>query len=105
MQAVDILKAVEQAGGRLEACGQRLRLSAPKGTLDVGLLDAIRNHKQGLMALLAANDEPPRAAVWLCRVAGREFPVIDPMAEDEGTFSEQLRARFGERFEGVTRIR
>ena len=56
-EAQSILADLDHAGVKVEHHGDRLRLDAPVGVLNDDLLDRIKQHKTGLLALLAPHDQ------------------------------------------------
>ncbi|MDF9616382.1 amino acid adenylation domain-containing protein [Pseudomonas entomophila] len=57
MNAHQLLAFFDRHGVALEVDGDKLRCKAPKGFLDEGLLQALKTHKQALIALLAPPDD------------------------------------------------
>jgi hypothetical protein len=54
MNALQTLLLVEAAGGVLSRDGDHLNIAAPKGAMPPPLLNALRENKAGLMAILSA---------------------------------------------------
>jgi hypothetical protein len=77
----DILRAVNQEGGRLESAGDKLRVLLPPDC-SPDLREAIRKHKNELLDILAtsAANLSPDCAPWLHiarQVLQREFDGAD----------------------------
>lgn len=68
MTTLDILRAVEAVGGRIDLLdGERLRIGAPPGRLTPDLLAMLREHKADIVVALKAK---------------QSFPGRDPLATD-----------------------
>ena len=74
MKAVALLERLKSLGASVEAVGEKLRVTAPPGTLSAELRQALADEKPNLMALLRKADAPdlpplatrsPRAPVEL----------------------------------------
>jgi TubC N-terminal docking domain len=52
MNAVELLKEIRSGGGRLEACGDRLHIDVPAGTLTPELRKRLKQHKSEILRRL-----------------------------------------------------
>jgi hypothetical protein len=68
MTAVEIVAAVEKAGGRVEVAGpDRIRIHAPSGVLSDALKTAVVEHKSELIVLLRMNELESQRLLRDCR--------------------------------------
>ena len=81
MTAMDILRAVEAVGGRVElAAGGMLTVGAPSGSLTPDLVSLLRERKADIVTMLKA---------------GASLPGRDPMATEPRAWMEPNPARRG----------
>jgi hypothetical protein len=59
MTADTLLRTLEMAGAKVSVRGERLHIEAPTGLVTPDLLDAMRQAKPELLALLAGSCRPP----------------------------------------------
>lgn len=99
VRAVELIEQVHIAGGRIQAKGDKLNLSAPE-PLPADLMERLRQHKPEIMAYL--QQARPVTCVYRYQLKGypRPMTMIAP-GSDLMEAERILRLQFGERLVDV----
>lgn len=79
MTAGELLRELHRRGVRLTAHEGRLRCEAPRGTITPDLVEAMRQHKAAVLAILQGA-EVEAGPEWRPRL-GESFPAVWPSGE------------------------
>ncbi len=91
MKTMELIVAVESAGGRIEANGDRLKVEVPKGVLTPQLRQELKSHKPELLRLLGRRKE-------LHTFAGTDHPDLEELTAE---YSRNGRIRIESDWAGV----